>query len=77
VSEAKAQLSKVIDEAELQGPQMITRRGCPAVVLVSINEWERKGKRVGTLAESFSSSPLRKSGLLFKRSPEQPRGIKL
>jgi hypothetical protein len=32
-------------------------------VVVSAEEWERKTKRMGTLAKFFASSPLRASGL--------------
>ncbi len=77
VAEAKAKLSEVIDQAQSQGPQIITRHGRSAVVLVSFEEWERKSKRVGNLAEFFASSPLRGSGLVLERSPEKPREIEL
>ena len=74
VAEAKAKLSKVIEQARLKGPQTITRNGHTAVVLVSIEEWERKTKRIGSLAEFFAGSPLRGSDLSVVRSPETPRG---
>jgi prevent-host-death family protein len=77
VAKAKAHLSAVIDHALTEGPQTITRSGRTAVVVVSAEEWERKTKRKGTLAEFFASSPLRGSGLRIKRSKEQGRGIKL
>lgn len=38
VAEAKAKFSKVIDQAESQGPQTITRNGRSTVVLVSFEE---------------------------------------
>ena len=68
VAQAKAKLSEVIEQAQSSGPQTITRNGRKAVVVVSAQEWERKTKRVGTLAEFFASSPLRDSGLKVKRS---------
>jgi prevent-host-death family protein len=45
VSGAKAKLSEVI-EAQLRGPQTITRNGRRAVVVVAADEWERKTNRV-------------------------------
>jgi len=48
-----------------------------AVVVVSADEWERKTKRVGTLAEFFASSPLRGSGLKVKRSKDKLRSSDL
>ncbi len=73
VAEAKAKLSKVIDHAQLEGPQTITRNGRTAVVLVSFEEWERKTKRRGNLAEFFAASPLRGSELVVERSHEKAR----
>jgi prevent-host-death family protein len=77
VASAKAHLSEVIELAVQQGPQAITRRGKKAVVVVAIEEWERKTHRNGNLAEFFASSPLRGSGLDVARSKETPRDLKL
>ncbi len=73
VAEAKAKLSEVIEQALASGPQMITRNGRKAAVIVSAEEWERKTKRVGTLADFFASSPLRGSGLKLKRPKDKLR----
>ncbi|MPY88223.1 MAG: type II toxin-antitoxin system prevent-host-death family antitoxin [Luteitalea sp.] len=67
VAEAKAKLSEVVDRAESDGPQTITRRGRTAVVVVCAEEWERKTKRTGNLAEFFAASPLRGSKLKVRR----------
>lgn len=73
VAEAKAKFSEVIDRARQDGPQIVTRNGRSAVVVVSADEWERKTKRTGTLAEFFAASPLRESGLEVERSKDGPR----
>ena len=67
VAEAKAKFSEVIDKAKSHGPQTVTRNGRSAVVIVAAEEWERKTKRKGNLAEFFASSPLRGSGIKIKR----------
>lgn len=77
VAEAKAKLSEVIDRAQSDGPQTITRKGKKAVVIVAAEEWERKTKRKGTLAEFLASSPLGDAGLSIERSTEMPREIDL
>lgn len=77
VAEAKAKFSEVIDRAQSGGPQTITRNGRTAVIVVAAEEWERKTKRTGNLAEFFASSPLRGSGLKVKRSKDRPRKIDL
>lgn len=77
VAQAKARLSAVIDRALTEGPQTITRSGRETVVVVSAEEWERKTKRKGNLAEFFANSPLRGSGLRVKRLKGGVREIKL
>jgi prevent-host-death family protein len=77
VAEAKARLTEVIDRVLSQGPQTITRKGKKTVVVVSVDEWERKTRRRGNLAEFFSASPLRRSRLEIERSQDGPREITL
>jgi prevent-host-death family protein len=77
VAEAKAKLSEVIERAQSSGPQRITRHGKEAAVVVSAEEWKRKTKRKGNLAEFFASSPLRGSGLEVERVNDSPRETKL
>jgi prevent-host-death family protein len=67
VAEAKAKLSEVIDRAEADGPQTITRGGRETVVVVGVEEWKRKTRRRGNLAEFFAASPLRGAGLKVKQ----------
>jgi prevent-host-death family protein len=67
VAQAKAKFSEVIDKARSLGPQTITRNGRKAAVVVAADEWERKARRKGTLAEFFASSPLRRSKLRADR----------
>jgi prevent-host-death family protein len=77
VAEAKARLSEVIDRVLSQGPQTITRKGKKTVVVVSADEWERRTRRRGSLADFFAASPLRESGLEIDRPQDGPREITL
>ena len=77
VAEAKAKFSEMIERAMSEGPQTITRKGRTAAVLVGAEEWQRKTKRVGNLAEFFAASPLRGSGMKGRRLKERPRKINL
>ena len=45
LQEAKNQLSAVVDLALSDGPQTITRHGRPAVVLISVEQYERETHR--------------------------------
>jgi len=77
VADAKARFSQLIDSARTRGPQIITKNGRTAVVVVSAEEWERKAHRVGNLAEFFAESPLRDSGAVIVRLKDEPRDIGL
>ena len=77
VAAAKAKFSEVIDRALSEGPQAITRNGRSAVVVVAADEWERKTKRTGSLAEFFARSPLRGSGMEIERIKDGPRKLDL
>ncbi len=77
VAEAKAKLSEVIENARSVGPQTITKSGRTAVIVVSAEEWERKTRRQGSLADFFARSPLPDSGLDVSRTPDGPRPLDL
>lgn len=56
--EAKNRLSEVVDEALRNGPQIITRRGTEAVVVLSYTEYRRMHLARKKLSEFFQESPL-------------------
>ena len=41
VQDAKARFSEMLDACLREGPQMVTRRGAQAAVLVPMQEWQR------------------------------------
>lgn len=41
VQDAKARFSELLDACLSSGPQMVTRRGAEAAVLVPVEEWRR------------------------------------
>jgi len=77
VADAKAHLSRVLEKARTEGPQIITRNGKQTAVVVGIEEWERKTKRKGTLADFLLASPLRGSDIDLERLTDEPRDIAL
>lgn len=77
VAQAKAKFSEVVDKARISGPQTVTKNGRAAVVVVSVEEWERKTQRKGSLANFFANSPLPDSGLDLSRKIDGPREIDL
>lgn len=77
IAEAKAKFSEMVERAQSQGPQTITRHGRKTVVVVAVEEWERRNRRSGDLAEFFAASPLRQSGLKLRRAKGRPRKLDL
>jgi prevent-host-death family protein len=52
VEDAKAQFSEMLRACLTQGPQLVTKRGSDAAVLVPIDEWRRlRGAPVRTLKD--------------------------
>lgn len=67
VATAKSQFSALLEQANSQGPQTVTRHGRPAVVVASVRDWEAKAKRSESLTDFLMNSPLRASGLKPRR----------
>jgi len=73
VATAKARFSELIDRTATVGPQVVTRSGQKVAVVVSAEEWFRKTRRSGTLAEFLAASPLRGSGVRVERRVDRAR----
>lgn len=77
VAKAKAQFSELIDRALAEGPQTITRHGRKAVVVVAVDQWERKAQARGSLVDFFRNSPVKGAGIRVKRLRGAAREIEL
>lgn len=73
---AKNRLSEVVDRAIDQGPQVITRRGSEAVVVLAIEEYRRLRPK-SDLIEFFRTSPLAEVELDLERSKDPGRELDL
>jgi prevent-host-death family protein len=78
VQDAKARFSEFLDACLVEGPQMVTRRGAEAAVLVPVHEWRRmqsaarpslKQLLLSDQARSDMIAPLRGQA---KRRPVEP-----
>ena len=61
MQDAKAQLSKVVRDAQTRGPQRVTLHGRDAAVVVSAEEFDRMRRPVSgrDIVQAFATSPLR------------------
>ena len=58
LQEAKNKLSKVVDDALSQGPQIITRRGVEVVIVIAYEQFKKMNVSEQKLSDFFRSSPL-------------------
>ncbi|HKJ40414.1 MAG TPA: type II toxin-antitoxin system Phd/YefM family antitoxin [Anaerolineales bacterium] len=73
LQEAKNKLSELIERALKQGPQLITRRGEKAVIVMSYKEYSRLKNSQTKLSEFFRASPLTKVDLNLDRDKSLSR----
>ena len=67
---AKNNLSKLIDRALADGPQVITRHGVEVVVVMPVARYRKLTMPAQNLADFLVHSPLRNSGLVIERDPD-------
>ncbi|MBX9569462.1 MAG: type II toxin-antitoxin system Phd/YefM family antitoxin [Candidatus Obscuribacterales bacterium] len=75
---AKARFSEVFRLAMADGPQLVTRQGSDAVVIISLEEYEQLKKRASqpkSLVQFFRESPLVGAELDLTRDPDTGREI--
>lgn len=74
LQDAKNKLSELVERALNQGPQLITRHGKKAVVVIAYQDYKRMKQGQMKLSEFFRASPLTKVDLNLQRDKSLPRG---
>ena len=74
---AKNKFSNLVDKAQHDGPQVVTKHGKDAVVVLSIDEYKKLIKPKTSLLKFFQNSPVAKINLDIKRNKDLPRDIEL
>ncbi len=74
---AKAQLSQLIQNAIMDGPQQITVHGVTKVVVINKDEYDRLTKPALSFIEFIRQSPLVGINLKLKRDKSLPRDVDL
>lgn len=77
LQEAKNKFSQVAGEAALYGPQVVTKRGKDAVVVLSVSEYDRLRAPKADLVSFLTDSPLAGSGVELERNADPGRGVTL
>lgn len=74
---AKNKFSNIVETAQQKGPQIVTKHGKEAVVVLSIDEYKRLTKPKTNLVHFFKNSPLADETIDLSRNTDFPRDIDL
>jgi len=77
LQDAKSKFSQLVDRAMHNKPQIVTRRGQNAVVVISFDDYKEMTAPDTNLVGFFRSSPLVDTDLDLSRSTDLPRKIEL
>ncbi len=77
LQDAKSKFSQLVESAMEHKPQIVTKHGKKAVVIVDYNDYQKMQKPTSDLINFFSNSPLASVDLDLSRSKEHPRDIDL
>jgi antitoxin Phd len=78
VQDAKARFSEFLDACLSEGPQMVTKRGAEAAVLVPVQEWRRLQTAARpSLKQLLLSNAARADLNVPKRGSAKRRSVKL
>ena len=77
LQEAKNKFSKLVEKAQHEGPQFVTKHGKESVVILSIEEYKKIVKPKSNLFQFFQASPLSKTLIHIERDKSPGRDIEL
>ena len=75
VQDAKARFSELLETSLSEGPQIVTKRGVEAAVLVSIDEWRRLEKRARPDLKELLLAPQARTDALTPPRPRHRRRV--
>lgn len=78
LQDAKNRFSELVSAAQREGPQIVTRRGAEAAVVLSYEDYEKlTRKRRRTIVDVLLSAPKLPGGLSIERSRDPGRDVDL
>ncbi len=79
LQEAKNKFSRLVEKARKNGPQIVTKHGREAVVVLSFEKYQKMVSRGCDLIEFFDKSPLKQIDIDFSalRPKEMPRKVEI
>ena len=77
LQEAKNKFSSLVEQAQQKCPQIVTKHGKEAVVIVSIDDYKKLVTPKNNIVNFFQKSPLANHAIDIKRNNDIPRDIEL
>jgi antitoxin Phd len=77
LQEAKNKFSKLVEKAQYEGPQFVTKHGKASVVVLSVEEYNKIVKPKSNLFQFIQTSPLSKTLIDIERDKSLGRDIEL
>jgi len=77
LQEAKNKFSKLVEKAQYEGPQIVTKHGKESVVVLSVEEYKKIVKPKSNLFQFIQASPLSKTLINIERDKSVARDIEL
>ena len=77
LQEAKNKFSNLVERAQQEGPQIVTKHGKEAVVVLSVDDYKKITKPKESLVTFLQKSPLGGVELDLSRDKNAPRDVPL
>ena len=77
LQDAKSKFSQLVESAMADEPQIVTKHGHNAVVVLSYKDYEAMVKPENSIVDFFRDSPLAEAELELSRSKDFPREMEL
>ena len=77
IQEAKAKFSQLVENANENGHQTITKQGIPVAVILSKKEFDKITQSKTSLLNFFKAAPCQEEELNIQRSKDLPRKFDL
>jgi prevent-host-death family protein len=75
LQDAKNRFSEIVNKALRDGPQVVTRRGKKAVVIMSVKQYQSLVRPKENIVDFFQESPLRGEDLDLMRKKDSTREV--
>ncbi|MDJ0765759.1 MAG: type II toxin-antitoxin system Phd/YefM family antitoxin [Myxococcota bacterium] len=75
LQDAKNRFSELVERARAKGPLLVTRRGKPAVIVLSAEEYQRMVDKEDSSLDILLAAPRVGDELEIERDPSLPRSV--